>query len=102
MRKSSENSVAAACLPALVSLSYQMKYLDHSLKVPSGPHAKSAAVRRRDTNVVIAVAQLLADQSLADDPAVDLLALVVTMGVSVRFRSKRLGVELFEVYFPPV
>jgi hypothetical protein len=56
MRKSSENSVAAACLPALVSLSYQMKYLDHSLKVPSGPHAKSAAVRRRDTNVVIAVA----------------------------------------------
>jgi hypothetical protein len=72
MRKSSENSVAAACLPALVSLSYQMMYLDHSLKVPSGPHGKSAAVRRCDTNVtvVIAVAQLLADQSLADDPAV--------------------------------
>jgi hypothetical protein len=35
---SSENIVAAACLPALVSLRYQMKYLDHSPKVPSGPH----------------------------------------------------------------
>jgi hypothetical protein len=102
MRKSSENMVAAACQPALVSLSYQMKYLDHSPKVPSGPNGKSVAVRRRDTNVVIALAQLLADHSLVGDPAVDLLALVVTLGLSVRFRSKRLGVELFEVYFPPV
>jgi hypothetical protein len=70
--------VAAAYLPALISLRYQMKYLDHSPKVPSGPHGKSAAVRRRDTNVVIALAQLVADHSLVDDPAVDLLALVVT------------------------
>jgi hypothetical protein len=74
MRKSSENIVAAACQPALVSLSYQMKYLDHSPKVPSGPNGKSVAVRRRDTNVVIALAQLLADHSLVGDPAVDLLA----------------------------
>jgi hypothetical protein len=41
-------SWAAACLPALVSLRYQMKYLDHSPKVPSGPHEESATVRRRD------------------------------------------------------
>jgi hypothetical protein len=94
--------VAAECLPALVSLRYQMKYLDHSPKVPSGPHGKSAAVRRSDTNVVIALAQLLAYHSLVDDPAVDLLALVVTRGLSARFRSKKLGVEFFEVDFPPV
>jgi hypothetical protein len=78
--------VAAAYLPALVSLSYQMKYLDHSPKVPSGPHGKSAAVRRRDTNV-IALAQLLADHSLVDDPAVDLLALVVTKARRRALRS---------------
>jgi hypothetical protein len=48
---------------------------------------------------VIALAQLLADHSLVDDPAVDLLALVVTRGLRVRFRSKKLGVELFEVGF---
>jgi hypothetical protein len=94
--------VAAACLPAVVSLRSRMKYLDNSPKVPSGPHKKSAAVRRRDTNVVIALAQLLADLSLVDDPAMDLLALVVTRGLSVRFRSETLGVELFEVDFPPV
>jgi hypothetical protein len=41
----------------------------------------------------------LTDLSLVHDPAVDLLALVVTRGLSVRFRSKKLGVELFEVEF---
>jgi hypothetical protein len=93
--------VAAAGLP-LVSLRYHAKYLDHSPKVPSGPHRKSAAVCRRNTNIVIALALVFADHSLVDDPAVDLFALVVTRGLSARFRSKTLGVELFEVDFPPV
>jgi hypothetical protein len=41
----------------------------------------------------------LADLSLVDDPAVDILALVVTRRLRVRFRSEKLGVELFEVDF---
>jgi hypothetical protein len=74
-----------------------MKYLDHSPNVPSGPHAKSTAVRRRATNIVNALAHRLEHHSLVDEPAVDLFALVVTRGSRVRFRSKQLGVELFEV-----